>query len=248
MYGVFDKYSSYYELLYKDKDYQGESDYIIELLKKNGISSGNLLEFGSGTGMHARILTNFGYYVHGVELSREMVIRAPVNKRFTCQQGDLTKVKLSKKFDAVLSLFHVISYLNENNDLDLAFRNAAYHLNPGGIFIFDFWYLPAVLTQKPNVRVKKIADDKFSVTRIAEPVINENLNIVEVKYEVFVQSLDSGVVENFTETHNMRYLSLPEVDLFAKNNGFERIISEEFLTGRAPSFSTWGVCVALRKL
>lgn len=245
---VFDKYSAYYELLYKDKNYEGEVNYIFELLKKNGTSSGNLLEFGSGTGIHARMLGDLGYYVHGIEMSHEMVARASVNKQFSCQQGDITKVKLNKKFDAVLSLFHVMSYLIENQALNSAFRNAADHLNPGGVFIFDFWYLPAVLTQKPDVRVKRIADDKVEVTRIAEPVMNENLNIVEVNYEMFVRNMTSGDVENFSESHNMRYLSLPEIDLFAKNNGFERILSEEFLTGHAPSSSTWGVCVALRKI
>ena len=181
-------------------------------------------------------------------MSHEMVAKATMNEHFSCQQGDITKVKLNKKFDAVLSLFHVMSYLNDNHGLDSAFRSAAEHLNPGGIFIFDFWYLPAVLTQKPDVRVKRMADDKLEVTRIAEPVMKENSNIVQVNYEVFVRSVASGDVENFFESHNMRYLSLPEIDLFAKNNGFERILSEEFLTGDAPSSATWGVCVALRKI
>ncbi|XDZ65382.1 class I SAM-dependent methyltransferase [Alphaproteobacteria bacterium LSUCC0684] len=248
MTSVFDKYSAYYDLLYKDKNYKEETNYIYELLNKFGVSSGGLLEFGSGTGIHARMLGDLGYYVHGIEMSHGMVARASVNEQFSCQQGDITKVKLNKKFDAVLSLFHVMSYLSENQALNSAFRNAADHLNPGGIFIFDFWYLPAVLTQKPDVRVKRMADDKLEVTRIAEPVMKENSNIVEVNYEVFVRSMASGDVENFSESHNMRYLSLPEIDLFAKNNGFERILSEEFLTGYAPSSSTWGVCVALRKI
>jgi len=248
MSSVFEKYGAYYDLLYKDKNYKEETNYIFELLNKFGVCSGGLLEFGSGTGIHARMLADLGYHVHGIEMSHEMVKRASVNERFKCQQGDLTKVKLNKKFDAVLSLFHVMSYLNENQALNSAFRNAADHLNPGGIFIFDFWYLPAVLTQKPDVRVKRMADDKLEVTRIAEPVMKENSNIVQVNYEVFVRSVASGDVENFSESHNMRYLSLPEIDLFAKNNGFERILSEEFLTGYAPSSSTWGVCVALRKI
>ena len=58
--------------------------------------------------------------------------------------------------------------------------------------------------------------------------MKENSNIVEVNYEVFVRSMASADVENFSESHNMRYLSLPEIDLFAKNNGFECILSEEF--------------------
>ena len=31
---VFDSYAAYYDLLYKDKDYKLEVDYIVKLLKK----------------------------------------------------------------------------------------------------------------------------------------------------------------------------------------------------------------------
>jgi len=40
MTSVFDKYSAYYDLLYKDKNYKEETQYIYELLNKFGVSSG----------------------------------------------------------------------------------------------------------------------------------------------------------------------------------------------------------------
>lgn len=38
---VFDAYSSYYNLLYKDKDYQAEADYIASLLGNKEITASN---------------------------------------------------------------------------------------------------------------------------------------------------------------------------------------------------------------
>ena len=38
----------FYDLLYKNKNYKKESDYILSILKKYKIFKGNLLEFGSG--------------------------------------------------------------------------------------------------------------------------------------------------------------------------------------------------------
>ena len=76
---VFDAYASYYDLLYQDKDYQNEIQYILRTLEKNGVSNGNILELGSGTGKHAEELAKVGFNVHGVDLSPLMVNVA--NKR-----------------------------------------------------------------------------------------------------------------------------------------------------------------------
>ena len=53
---VFNAYSKYYDLLYLDKDYIGEAKYVEKQLKNNGINKGDILEFGSGTGKHGRLL------------------------------------------------------------------------------------------------------------------------------------------------------------------------------------------------
>ena len=70
---VFDGYSRYYNLLYNDKDYAGEIEYIDSLLKEYGISGNELLEFGSGTGKYGRLLAEKGYNVFGIERSQKMV-------------------------------------------------------------------------------------------------------------------------------------------------------------------------------
>lgn len=72
---VFDAYSSYYDLLYRDKDYAAEADYVAQLLRTYG-NAGDLLEFGSGTGRHGRLLSQRGYRVTGVERSAAMIARA----------------------------------------------------------------------------------------------------------------------------------------------------------------------------
>jgi SAM-dependent methyltransferase len=244
---VFNAYSRYYDLLYRDKDYAAEADYVRSVLRRHGVNFGDLLEFGSGTGKHARLLAQQGYTVHGIERSAEMVAAAQLVPGFTCQQGDIAAINMGRTYNAVLSLFHVISYQTTNQQLQAVFANAAAHLNPGGMFIFDFWYSPAVYAQKPNVRVKRMADDQVEITRIAEPVIHENENRVDVLYTIFARELATGAMHTLQEIHPMRHFSLPEIDLLAKVHGFERIGAEEFFTGKAPSEDTWGVCVILQK-
>lgn len=245
---VFSAYSSYYDLLYRDKDYAGEAEYIRSVLTRHGIPQGDLLEFGSGTGKHGRLLAGKGYRVHGIERSAEMVAQAGQTGGFTCQQGDICAVRLGRTFAAVLSLFHVISYQTSNESLNAVFARAAEHLATSGLFIFDFWYSPAVYAQRPVVRVKRMADDQVEITRIAEPKLYSSENRVDVNYDIFARDLTTGAVQTLSETHPMRHFSLPEIDLLAAAHGFQRIGAEEFLTGSPPGEDTWGVCVTLQRV
>lgn len=245
---VFNAYSDYYDLLYRDKDYEAEAAYIQDLLVHNGIAQGALLEFGSGTGKHGCLLALSGYSVHGIERSEKMVTQSQTGLGFSCEQGDIATVKMGKTYDAVLSLFHVISYQTTNAQLQAVFANAAKHISSGGLFVFDFWYSPAVYAQKPSVRVKRISDNDLEITRIAEPKVYPNENCVDVLYTIFVRDIASGAVKTFLEVHPMRHFSLPEIDLLAAVNGFERLQAEEFVTGIKSSEKTWGVCVVLRKI
>jgi len=245
----FNAYSKYYDLLYRDKDYAAEADYVARLLARHGVSGGaELLEFGSGTGKHGRLFAERGYRVTGIERSADMVASAELVPGFTCQQGDICQVQLGCTFDAVVSLFHVISYQTNNAEVQAVFARAAEHLKPGGLFIFDVWYSPAVYAQKPEVRVKRMADEIVEITRIAEPVIYTNENRVDVNYTIFAREVASGAVQAIKETHPMRHFSLPELDLIAQASGFSRIGAEEFLTEKAPGKDTWGICVILKRL
>lgn len=244
---AFKTYSCYYDLLYRDKDYVAEANYIAGLLDRFGVSGQQLLEFGSGTGKHGRLLVERGYQVTGIERSAEMVARAGSVFGFSCLQGDVCTVRLGRTFDAVLSLFHVVSYLTTNDALRAVFASASAHLGVGGLFVFDVWYSPAVYARKPEVRVKRMADDAIEITRIAEPKSRPNENLVDVQYTFLARDLASGVVQSSQEVHPMRHLSLPELDLLASAHRFERMQAEEFLTGNEPGEDTWGVCVVLKK-
>ena len=242
----FNLYGNCYDLLNADKDYFAEAKYISECIKKEFPKAQSILEFGSGTGVCGLFLKEMGYDIFGVELSPQMVNKA-LNNGFSCKQGDITNFEITRKFDAVIALFHVISYLNDNLSLEKAFLNAAMHLNPKGLFIFDVWYSPAVRFQKPENRIKKVENNETRIIRIAEPKEHINDNIVDVVYTVLVKDKVTDKWEEFTETHSMRHFSIPEISFIARNTGFEVIKAEEFLTKRIPSINTWGVNFILRK-
>jgi SAM-dependent methyltransferase len=248
--GNFKIYSQYYDLLYNDKDYQAEVDYIYKLIEAYaGVKVNSILDLGSGTGKHGRLLAQKGLNVTGVEKSSEMV--AIANKQhcanFISYVGDITDFSLKNKFCAVTSLFHVISYIGTNDRLDKLFSNVHDHLNQEGLFIFDVWYSPAVYSLKPETRIKRIVSENIELTRIAEPVLHHNKNIVDVNYHIFIKDIISGQIQDFTELHPMRHFSIPEVSYLADRHNYEILQTEEFITGETPSNKTWGITFIMRK-
>jgi SAM-dependent methyltransferase len=253
----FETYAPYYDLLYKDKDYVAEASYLSATIRQFQPHAGTILELGSGTGTHGRILASLGFDVHGVERSKEMVSIAKsvqakaissIDGSFDCEIGDLREVRLNKVFDVVVALFHVVSYQVENTDLEKAFKVAANHLAEGGLFLFDVWHGPAVLTLRPLKREKTAEDSNHKITRIAVPELDTNSSTVRVLYNCEAVDFEERKVTNFSEEHLMRYLFPTEIESLARHAGFAVRQFEEFLTGSPASPETWGVMYILRKV
>jgi SAM-dependent methyltransferase len=242
----FGLYSAYYNLLYADKNYSAEAAYVANRLKIYFPEAKSILEFGSGTGTHGIELIKKGFEVFGIERSESMVVEAKL-KGFPCVVGDITKADVGRKFDSVFALFHVISYLTENDSLIMCFKNAHRHLNAKGIFLFDVWYSPAVYNLKATPRIKKMRDENIDVIRIAEPVPDVNKNIIDVRYTIIAKDLKTMQNSEIEESHPMRHFSWPELDLLASSTGFEVLKAEEYLSGKEPGDNSWGVCFILRK-
>ena len=239
-------YSQYYDLLYSDKDYAGEVDYIIKLIKENSNEAKTLLDMGCGTGKHAELLCDKGYIVHGIDLSEDMLKIAKnrsKNKedKLLFSHSKIQELDLNKKFDVVTSLFHVMSYQNSNNELIKAFEVAKNHLKNDGIFIFDFWYGPAVLKDPPVTRIKRLVNEKIKVTRIAESVVRPDENVADVNYDIFIKDMDSKKIIEKEELHKMRYFFDTELDLICKQVGFVIKQKYEWLSDKNPDFNSWNV-------
>ena len=238
---------TYYDLFYSDKNYEKEANYIHEKLLKYNVSCKTILELGCGTGKHALTLSKLGYKIVGIEQSKSMINSAQKIKNFECREGDIRTIKIKEKFDSVISLFHVISYQVTNESLQDVFRTAYSVLKKNGLFLFDVWYAPAVIHQKPELRIKKISTKTHTITRIADPELLVNNNQVNVKYTFYDFKNISNKFKITEEVHPMRFFSIPELDFFANKAGFNIIETQELITGKQPSINTWGICFILKK-
>ena len=247
---VFSDYAQYYDLINQQKDYKQEVDYIISLLNKFAPNAKHLLELGCGTGLHAINLVDNGYHVTGIDQSQNMIDVARerlktlpnyISNLINFNIGDIRTYSINKSFDVALSLFHVISYQVTNHDLHQSFNTVAKHLKQGGVFIFDCWYGPAVLSDKPYKRNKKFENDEITINRQAIPRNHPTKNQVDVQFDIKITNKQSGESDRIKETHVMRYLFNPEIELLLKMNNLKLLHSEEWLTGNKPDFNSWYV-------
>jgi len=251
---VFDAYARYYDLLYREKDYAGEAAYVAGLLEQPGMRGRRIPELGCGTGAHAEPFAPRGYSVDGVDMgkpaldgaqARRARLPAELAARLSFREDDARSVRTGKTYDAVLALFHVASYQTSDADLRGLFGTAAAHLAPGGLFLFDFWYGPAVLAQRPEPRVKRLEDEAIRVTRTAAPVMRESENVVEVNYDVRIDLKSGSRLDPLRESHRMRYLFLPELAEFG--SGFRELATHAWMSADAPSERSWAAVRVLRK-
>lgn len=247
---AFEEYARYYDLFYRDKDYASEAAFVEESIHRYLPGPLTILELGCGTGRHARELVNRGHSVHGIDLSPGMlgnVPGSPMPGTFSCTVGDARSYRDSRIYGAVISLFHVMSYQVTNDDLLAAFTTAAAHLAPGGLFLFDAWYGPAVLTSRPGVRERRVSASAIEITRTATPRMIPQQDRVDVAYHVVVMEKGTGATDTIDEVHSMRYLFSPEVEFLLEAAGFDMAEQCEFLSGGALGFDSWNACFVGRK-
>lgn len=247
-------YAGAYDDLYRDKDYTGECERIREIFRRDGGGAvRTVLDLGCGTGGHLVPLARMGYRVAGVDRSEDMLERArekardlPPGSRAELHAGDVRTVDLGRRFDAVLMMFAVLGYQPENADVLAALATARRHLEPGGLFLCDVWYGPAVLRERPTDRVKEVPTARGKIVRTASADLDTRRHLCTVHYDV--RELEGGrQVARTVESHRMRYFFPREIEFYLDRAGFSPPRFEAFPgPPREPDDTTWNVLVVAK--
>ena len=69
-----------------------------------------------------KLFCDKGFNVHGIDLSEDMLKIAELRRKgkedkLSFSHSNISELNLNKKFDVVVSLFHVMSYQNSNDEL-----------------------------------------------------------------------------------------------------------------------------------
>jgi SAM-dependent methyltransferase len=242
-------YADQYDLFYGDKDYESECDLLEQAFQRYSKEPVHtILDLGCGTGNHSIPLARRGYKLHGVDLSENMLAHAvekaqkeTIKYPPVFSLGDARSVDLGKQFDAVLMMFAVLGYQLTNEDVLATLRTVRKHLKPGGLFIFDVWYGPAVLAIRPSDRVKIIPTADGKVIRTASGGLDITHHLGKVCYHVWRLSGDR-VMSETEEAHAMRFFFSMELELLLSTCGFRLESLTSFPSLEQPADeTTWNV-------
>lgn len=224
---IFSRSAQYYDLIYAEKDYDAETKVLDRLIKRYFPKQPiKLLDLGCGTGEHLVRFARKGYRVTGIDQSASMLAIArkkldAANASALLVKQNIVNFSLSTRFAVAVSLFHVMSYLRTNEEIQACFKQVRAHLRPGGIFIFDFWYGPGVVQNPPENQYRIYENDTMRLHRFKQPKIEWETNTVAVKHHTLVEDLaQAAVTDRYQEIHTMRFYFLPEMIGFLQAAGF----------------------------
>lgn len=237
-------YADAYDALYEEKDYEAECDLVERVFAEYGDGGfRSILDLGCGTGNHAVPLAQRGYEVVGVDRSEAMLARAREKAAggVSFALGDIRDLRLGRTFDAVLVLFAVLGYQHSDEDVLAALRTARAHLRPSGLLLFDVWYGPAVLSERPGRRERTVENGSGRLVRSSEGRLDEERNLCAVEFRLQRFEGEELVAET-EETHEMRYFFADELESFLAAAGLQlRRIGAFPALDIEPGEATWNV-------
>jgi SAM-dependent methyltransferase len=218
-------YAGSYDLLYQEKDYEGEVDFLQKAWGRynSSVTIGRVADFGCGTGGHALCLARRGFAVVGVdnspkmvEIARRKVQASGLSNQASICLSDIQAFNGQARFDSICCMFAVLSYQVDNDSLCRALHSVRRNLKPGGIFISDIWHGPGVLTDPPTERARVVEGKGERIIRIAKPDLDALNNTVAIRYHLF-RLREEELIEEAEEIHRLRYFFRPEIQfLFAQ--------------------------------
>lgn len=254
MSSCYRKYASVYDVLYSDKPYKAEAQFIDDCFHRFGNHKINkILELACGTGSHVLELERNGYEIIATDYSEEMIKRAKqkanaVKSKIDFRIQDMRSINLPKQsFDAIICLFDSIGYITTNEDLNKTFAGISDYLIMNGLFIFEFWHAAAMLKHYDPIRIRYQKTDCGNVLRISETKLDYLNQIATVHYTIY-ELLNNGTFVSHKETHKSRFFLIQEIAHFLTIHGLNPIkFFNGFSFNEEISENTWHIVVVAQK-
>jgi SAM-dependent methyltransferase len=219
----------WYDALYEFKDYATESARLSELIRSRCRDARTVLDVGCGTGEHARWLSQDpGLVVTGVDLDEPSlaIARAKV-PRASFVHADMVRMRLGRKFDAVVTLFGSIGYLRTLERLRESFLRIRDHAAPGGVVVIEPFLTPDEF-QAGRIVVQQGRTEDGTVERRCST--QRDGAVARLQFEYRIE--ERGEVRTFSETHELGLFSHSEVEGALADGGLEAEFVPEGLFGR----------------
>jgi SAM-dependent methyltransferase len=248
------RHAELYDLFYAEKPYADEAGFVADCLAAHGVAAGGrVLELACGTGRHAFELEKRGLAVVATDYSPDMLACAARAKEARGSRVELLPQDMRNldvpgaPFDAVVSLFDSIGYVQTNEAILSVLAGARRHLRVHGLIVLEFWHAAAMLRAFDPVRVRRWDTPEGEILRVSETRLDVERQLAHVTYSILEMGRD-GSLARLQETQTNRYFLVQEMSGWLDRAGFEPLRwYSGFDASRAIDGDTWHVVAVARR-
>lgn len=243
----YTEFSHVYDMLMDNVPYDAWCEYIISLLKEQGIENGLLAELGCGTGNITVRLHDAGYDMIGIDNSEDMLLEAREKSSLDILylQQDMQDMELFGTVRAFVSVCDSMNYLLEPMEMKETFRKVNNYLDEGGIFIFD---LKTEYFFKNILGNQTIAENRDEVSFIWENEYDAQTKENAYLLTLFIQDEeDNEVYYKCEEEHVQRAYATEEVETLLAEAGMELVAMYDAFTKEPPREDSQRIYVVARE-
>lgn len=235
---AYSNFAEVYDSFMDNVPYDEWSEYIDDLLKKNGIDTGIVVELGCGTGKITRRLKKLGYDMIGIDNSYEMLQIAmekeEEEEKILYLMQDMREFELYGTANAIICLCDSINYILEKDELLQVFKLVNNYLEKNGIFIFD---VNTVYKYEKIIGNRTIAENREDMSLIWENTYDDKKRLNEYDITIFTRDLGDkdGRYRKYEEIHYQRGYYISEIEELIRQAGMEILAIYDELSHSLPT-------------
>ena len=224
---MFQNSSKYYDLIYDQKDYQKETDIILNYFKQHHPKAHTILDVACGTHEHVKYLAD-QYQVDGLDINGKfLAIAATKNPQGTYHEGNMINFKINKKYDVIMCVFSSIGYVRTLDNLEQTISNFKNHLNENGIIIVEPWFTPDIW-KEGKTHMTTVNQEDIKICRMNLSETKNNCSYMKFHYLI----ANKKGVDHFTEEHELGIFTQDEMLQSFKSADLNVYFDSTGLSGR----------------
>lgn len=221
-YGIF---SSVYDILTENVEYERIAEKICSLLRSNGVDGGLLLDLGCGTGTLSFLLEKKGYDIIGADASEDMLSIANEKKYdenssaiFLCQSGE--ELDLYGTIDCAVCVLDTVNHIENLEKIRETFKKISLFMNMGGIFVFD---INTVYKHENILGDNTFVYDMDEVYCVWQNSFDKEEMETKIDLDFFIKNEDDEGYERYSESFSEYAYKTKDILKILNECGFEII-------------------------
>lgn len=240
-------FAQYYDELTGNVEYGRRAEYLLHLCKHLHHDMGLTLDLACGTGSLTLELFRRGVDIYGIDASvdmlsvaREKCMDAGADILFLCQK--MQELDLYGTVDTVICSLDSINHLENETEVEKAFKKVSFFMNPGGLFLFD---INTPYKHEHILGNNTFVYDMKNVYCVWQNRYHSATKAVDIRLDFFER--DGDVYYRSSEHFRERAYEIEHILSMLHQAGFGTVDMFEEMTLEAPGDTCQRIVVAAKK-